>query len=214
MNVTDNLINKHESHALSKITGKTTISHRNRIKLGITCMQYCILELIEKSVARHESLTEQFFYQKIGIQKEELYKELHKLATLEFITKNTDGSPKVTQKWLSAFDIPMEEFEEFWNRNERCAWPGSSKKETLKKYKEVREFYSAAYLLRKRNEYLEFLVRKENDFRQIMGCSVFLNLDKERFNIDWKNASKETLQEPIPVNKSVVAINHKELFSK
>lgn len=202
------LLNKYDN---SVITGKTTISHKIRVKLSISCIEYCMLELIEKSQVRKDNMNEDFFWRRLGIKKDELYKLLSALKTKELISKDKFGSPIVTDKWLSCFAISTEEFEKFWTMDGKPCWEGSAKKDAMMKYKKTRELYSAEYLLKKRNEYFRFLARPENEYRQKLGCSVFLNLDKERFNTDWS---------PVPkLNNSVLPIelkekiNHTKMFS-
>lgn len=196
----------------NEITGKTIISHKIRVKLELNCMEYCFLELIEKSQVRGDYMTEDFFWRRMGIKKDELYKLLSKLKANGFIEKGKNHMPIVTDKWKFAFEISVEEFETFWFLNKKCCWPGSSKKESFVKYKEVRKLYSAEYLIKKRNEYFMFLAKPENEFRQKMGCPVFLGLDKERFNIEWlQKDNKKSISIVSPVLKE--KINHVKLFS-
>jgi hypothetical protein len=173
------------------ITGKTTINHRVATELKISLDQYCLLELIEKCEARREHFTMDLCYKRLGFQSGKVLKELTDLRILGFVEKRANNTPKVTLLWRNAFELNPNEFEIFWNKDGKCCWPGSSKKDAFSKYTAARKLYSAEYLLSQRNNYLNYLLVTN---RYIMGCSVFLGLEKENFNIDWK-INKDQKQE-------------------
>ena len=172
-----------------KIYGKTIIDHKIRTKLNLDINEYVLLDVIEILEIKKVIFTSDDIYRMTGIQSNDVLYYVKRLKNLEFITKR-NNLPLVTDKWKKAFEISDNEFDTFWFKDGKPAWTGS-KKDAKKKYALARKNNSTEYLLQQRDYYFTFLAHPENNFRQKMGCSVFLNLDKERFKEPWEIYLKE-----------------------
>ena len=189
-------------------SGHTTINHQVRMELGISYEQYCILDLVERRQSAG-AITPTFMSQKLKMNKDTVVTIARELREKGFL--NIKKSPRVTSKWLSAFEISDEEFSEFWKPEHGKKWTGS-RKDARDKYNRARRQYSAQHLLNQKRYYFRFLSLEENDFRQTMGASVFLNLQTERFNEDFRASLKEEQTEII--NKPITKEDVDELFGR
>lgn len=180
-----NVTNRKGSESL--IIGVSEINQRIRAKLNITCDQYCMLDLIYKCQSKKETLTYEMTFRRLGLSEEETKDQIRVLKDLGFVLKNGNKF-EVSQSWISQFEVSVAEFEEFWIYKGKSYWTGS-KKDAALKYTEARRFYSKEYLLNQRDGYFKLLELQE--FRVIMGASVFLNVKTERFRENfWEQAKR------------------------
>lgn len=172
------------------IIGATTINHAARVYLGLNCSEYVLMNYIYQCWKNKTPMTTNDVYRKTGFCEEEQLMVGRSLAKKGFMLLTEGSIPVITSKWASAFTNLEDEFEhQFWTMNGKNLWSGSSKKQSLKFYIEVRKAYPKETIINGRNDYIEYLSwEKKNGFdRAIMGCEKFLNPKNEYFLADWKS---------------------------
>lgn len=185
-----------------KVSGSTTINHEARVFLGLNCSEYVMMNYIYQCAKNRTPLEISRAYEKTGFTEEEQVSVTRGLANKGFLIITSNPVPVLTSKWASGFTNLEEEFEkEFWTKDGKVVWTGSSKKQSFKFYEEARKKYPKEIIIKGREEYLEYLSweHKRGFDRDIMGAEKFLNLKNEYFLVDWKvksDAIKNKLNPP------------------
>ena len=183
-----------------EITGFSTINHNLRVKLGLNCSEYIIIDYVHNRNLAGKPADIQHCKVRTGFGQHEQEYILNSLIKKGFILPPSEGATRfaVSGKWREALSNIEDEFEKsFWvifdkeKRRFIPCWPGS-KSQAKKNYAKVRKSYTHEFLLQKRSEYFEYLdaCHKTGFIRQKMMASVFLG-PQERFLEDWKQ-QKET----------------------
>lgn len=211
------------------IVGFSTINHNIRVKLGLNCSEYVIIDYIHSRNTAGKVTDIDNCFIKTGFKKEEQSRLLESLMKKGFIIPPMDGDQafKITSKWTSALSSIDKEFEkEFWvmfnpdTMKQEVCWPGS--KSTAKKnYAGVRKGYTFDFLMSQRNHYFAYLetCHKYGFARQKMMASVFLG-PQERFLEDWKKQRDDLIKtnEPDKVKKepgkAITMEEMKKLYEK
>jgi len=185
------------------IVGSSTINHAARVKLGLTCSQYCFLDFLHR---RQENPTgNQSMWINLGFGEREIDQ-----LTLECMQKGyvmiesgVDGrnaSLRLSSKWYNAFTSAEKEFEEFWHEtveNKRSvAWTGTKKK-ALEYWVKLRKKHSFDFMMKQRNDYFQFLrlQKKLRKFdQQRLMCQVFLNPANERYMENYEDYVMQLLK--------------------
>lgn len=162
------------------------------------------MEYVEKCARDVININYPSIYEKTGIdhdEAKELFVTLWKKGFIE--TTQSISKFKPTIKWFSALSSIKNEFEEFWmamqiktaNGKKNISWTGS-KQDALNKFTRTRKIESFEYLMAQKELYFKMIA--SSDFRKVMGCSVFLNVDTKRYSEDWgKSINKEIVVEEI-----------------
>lgn len=177
-----------------KVSGITTINHEARVFLGLNCSEYVMMNYIYQCAKNRTPLEISRTYEKTGFTEEEQVSVTRGLANKGFLIITSKPVPIITSKWASGFANLEDEFEkEFWTKNGKVVWTGSSKKQSFKFYEEARKKYPKETIIKGMDEYLEYLSweHKRGFDRAIMGAEKFLNLKNEYFLVDWKVKSDE-----------------------
>jgi len=178
MNEFDNVTVKNNT----EITGITTINHAKRVQMNLTIAEYTVADLIDYGNSTRKLLTYDYIWRKIGLDKEN-FLSIAKSLILKGYVNSQDGI-KVTRKWMDVFMIGDEWFDAFWFVRGEAYWPGA-KKDAREKFIKVCKFYKPEFVIQCRDNYIRFMNHPDNGFRKVMGASVFLNLQTERFKEDW-----------------------------
>lgn len=174
------------------IVGSSTINHAARVKLGLTCSEYCFIDFLHR---RDVDATEtKSIWISLGFGEKEINQLFRNLIVKGFIimdigSGNSDN-PKFnfTQKWKEGFANIEQEFNEyFWMENGKVAWTGTKKK-AFEYYIKLRKKHSKDFLVNQRDQYFKFLElqKKYRNFdQQRLMCQVFLNPANERYLEDY-----------------------------
>ena len=191
-----------ELFSIQPVTGTSIINHQARVKLGLTMEEYAVMEYIEKCSRDSIPVSYTALYEKTGIEHDDakvLFVDLWERNFIE-VTQNL-SMYKPTSKWHEGFSTIKNEFEEFWTskhfvtvNGKKCiSWCGS-KQDAINKFAKARKIESFEYLINQKNLYFKMIA--SSDFRQVMGCSVFLNTETKRYSEDWeKQVNKDIVQE-------------------
>ena len=165
-------------------------------------IEYAIMEYVEKCARDSVSINYPSIYEKTGVDHDEAKELFVELWTKGFIeVTQTIAKYKPTLKWFEGFSTVKNEFEEFWtskiyntaNGKKNISWAGS-KQDAYNKFVKARKIESFEYLMAQRELYFKMIA--SSDFRKVMGCSVFLNVETKRYSEDWgKQINKEIIQE-------------------
>lgn len=210
------------------ISGHTTINHNIRVKLGMNCSEYVMMDFIQEQKNKGIIPDVSDCWRKTGFKEEEQTHLIKNLIMKNFIevSKKDPNDFEIREKWKNAFKSIDDEFEIFWHelnpekhKFEVC-WTGS-KPLAKSNFLKVRKKYAFDFLLKQRSEYFEFLKAcHETGFpRQKMMCTVFLG-PQERFLEDFakakadllKSHKKEEKKKDTP--KAVSMDQVKDLYSK
>jgi len=179
------------------IVGSSTINHAARVKLGLTCSQYCFLDFLHR---RQENPTgNQSIWINLGFGEKEIEQLTRECMQRGFVLLNDTGFV-LTGKWFEAFTSAEKEFEEFWHEtveNKRSvAWTGTKKK-ALEYWVKLRKKHSFDFMMKQRNDYFQFLrlQKKLRKFdQQRLMCQVFLNPANERYMENYEDYVMQLLK--------------------
>jgi len=189
-----------------EIIGATTINHAARVAMGLNCSEYVLMNYIYWCAKNNKPLLEMDTYMKTGFEVQESVPILDSLIKKGFVLISTDlSSPQITSKWESAFTNLEDEFEnQFWKKDGKVVWLGSSRKQSFIFYDKARKKYPKETLINNRNEYLEYLEAEHSRGfnRQIMGCEKYLNEKNEYYLVDWKTMTNQIKEQLKPKTES------------
>ena len=207
--------------SLPEVRGISTISHAARIKLGLNCSEYCLMEYIYRMVKKGKQTSTTEIYAQTGFTEGEQAAMAQALVVKGFIFLTDKNPPEITTKFASAFTDMTSEFEEqFWTKDGSTAWPGSKAK-SLELYKKARIKYPAETLISQRNEYFRFLEyqAKYNNFnRAKMAAERWLLPANEYYLTDWKEQADEILAknkkaaEPVKIAQNPLSEEERKKF--
>jgi hypothetical protein len=165
-------------------------------------IEYAIMEYVEKCTRDSIPINYPSIYEKTGVDHDEAKELFASLWHDDFIQAcNSVSKFKPTSKWFDGFSTVKIEFEEFWaskvystaNGKKNISWAGS-KQDAYNKFVKTRKIESFEYLMAQRELYFKMIA--SSDFRKVMGCSVFLNIETKRYSEDWgKQINKDVIQE-------------------
>jgi len=170
-----------------RVYGSTKISHNIRVKMGLGCQEYVLMECIVSLLAKRKPVTDVIVYQETGLVPEEAGMTLEMLVKKGYIypEATADGAPNVSPMWRSHFTSAEGEFDEFWTKDGKVCWTGSKPK-AKELYVNVRKEHEKEFVMSQRDAYFEFLnITAKGGFnRPKMMATVFLGA-QERFMEDW-----------------------------
>lgn len=202
------------------ILGSTTINHAARIKLGLTCSEYVLMNYIYHCVTKKREVDIMETYRQTGFEVSEQEVLLRKLIQKRFIFPENEAVPRLTGKWETAFtDIEMEFENLFWKKDGKVIWTGSKKK-SCDMYIRLRKKYSRDFLLEQKDQYLRLLeLENKHGFdRRIMMAERWLNPSNEYYLTDWKSQAdqldKKISEAENRIKKSDQKFERKELTNE
>jgi len=185
------------------IYGFSQINHAKRHKMGLSIAEYCVADFIEYAASKRKPVTYEYIWRRLAFDKENFLSLAKNLQTKGYIVSE-DNQLKVTRLWLDEFMVSDEWFDAFWFVKGKVFWPGP-KKDAQAKFVKACKFFQPEFLIECRDNYIKFMAHPDNAFRQVMGASVFLNLETERFKQDWpgdlrrlKNPMEKLPRQEIP----------------
>jgi hypothetical protein len=200
------------------IVGSSTINHAARVKLGLTCSQYCFLDFLHR---RQENPTgNQSIWINLGFGEREIEQLTKECIQRGYVLLNDTGFV-LTGKWNDAFTSSEKEFEEFWHEtveNKRSvAWTGTKKK-ALEYWVKLRKKHSFDFMMKQRNDYFQFL-RLQKKFRkfdqQRLMCQVFLNPANERYMENYEDYVMQLLKHyGDPEQQKIKPVTKEEILSQ
>ena len=194
---------------VNKVIGHTTINHKIRITLNLTCDEYCLIDLIEKCKSKKIKFTYEESYKRLGYEKEVVNAIMNQLQGRKLL-KWEEKEFRVTKLWIEQFEISQEEFDAFWEpmkfQGRTIRWTGS-KFDAQKKYIKARREYEGSYLYFQKQNYFRLLFEKPE--RPIMAASVFLNMETKRFIEEFHTQLSRSIQGESDIKKIT---NRKDLF--
>jgi hypothetical protein len=203
------------------IVGSSTINHAARVKLGLTCSQYCFLDFLHR---RQENPTgNQSIWINLGFGEREIEQLVRECTQRGYliIEPETDQKLRLSSKWNDAFTSAEKEFEEFWHEtvdNKRLvAWTGTKKK-ALEYWVKLRKKHSFDFMMKQRNDYFQFLrlQKKLRKFdQQRLMCQVFLNPANERYMENYEDYVMQLLKHyGDPEQPKIKPVTKEEILSQ
>ena len=206
------------------IVGSSTINHAARVRLGLTCSQYCFLDFLHR---RQENPSgNQSIWINLGFGEREIDQLTKECFQRGFIYAETGIDMQnpvmiLTSKWFEAFTSAEKEFEEFWHEtveNKRSvAWTGTKKK-ALEYWVKLRKKHSFDFMMKQRNDYFQFLrlQKKLRKFdQQRLMCQVFLNPANERYMENYEDYVMQLLKHyGDPEQTKIKPVTKEEILSQ
>ena len=157
------------------VRGQTTILHKLRCSLGLTCDQYVLAEFIYSWRQEHnKSATTEDIHRRTGFSLDEAMNLAEFLNEDGIIVKDKTGRWVATDRWNSKFRFD-DDFEEFWN-----IWKKKgNKKRAKQRYIKVRKMISKGEL----HGQAEKVVAAISDLRYLMNAEKWLDPEFEH----WKD---------------------------
>lgn len=179
-----------------RIIGSTIINHEVRCKLELSNDQYVMMDFFEKFCKDSKQISYIQIYEHIGMDKEFaklIISTLFHKSLLE--TYNGINALRPSALWYNAFGDIKNEFDVFWaslditvnGQKKHIGWTGS-KQDALAKFTKARKEESFEFLIKQKHDYFQMIAK--STYRQVMGCSVFLNTTTKRYAEDWTKYDK------------------------
>jgi hypothetical protein len=187
-----------------KVKGITTINHGIRVRMGLGCMEYVLMDAIVELLRQKKPVTDVLVYQKTGLVPAEATMTLEMLVKKGFVypAARADGAPALSPKWSSFFTVTEEEFMEFWQKEGKNCWTGSKPK-ARELYIKARKEHDKKFLLERRDAYFNHLdvVKKGGFDRSPMMATVFLG-SQERFLEPWEEYTEKEVERQKKIEES------------
>ena len=195
--------------SINPVVGSSTINHQVRTKLCLSMEEYVILDYIERCHRDSKPVEYVYIYSNTGIEHDVvkiLFEVLWGNGWIE--TSSTVSKFKPTKKWYDGFSSTKNEFEEFWQSldfstsegKKKISWSGA-KADALDKFAKARKVESFEYLMAQKLAYFKMIA--SSDYRQVMGCSVFLNVTTKRYSEDWEKQTKKDVVHEVKETKKI-----------
>lgn len=170
-----------------KVHGHTTINHEARMELLLNCSEYVFMDWFTAELGKQKEPEIMSCYTRTGFTPDQQQKLLHSLIKKGFLMPTSDDTPKLTDKWHTAFaDLDVEFEQMFWrDRQGKVCWHGSKPK-AHDLYVVLRKEVSRNTLIHQRDTYFKFLEmeHKLGFDRDKLMCSVFLGKQR-RWEERW-----------------------------
>jgi len=190
-----------------RIYGISQVNHSKRHKMGLSIAEYCVADFIEYCNSKRKPVTYEYIWLKLALDKENFLSLAKSLLAKGYVVSE-ENQLKVTRLWLDEFMISVEWFNAFWFVRGKVFWGGSRKDAQVKFVKACRLF-TPEFLIECRDNYIKFMAHPDNAFRHVMGASVFLSLETEKFKQDWLGDLRRLNNplEKLPRHESIPRIN-------
>jgi hypothetical protein len=199
------------------IVGSTTINHSARVKMGLNCSEYVLLDHISRKNENGSVVDTLTVYIATGFGFEETKRLITSLMGKGFLIPKNGDDFDVTNRWHDAFANIDKEFEfKFWTKDGKVQWTGTKKK-ALEYYVKVRKKYSVDFLVKQRDDYFKFLelqVKYRNFDQQRVMCQVFLNPANERFLEDYASYVQQLETKYAPPKTDVKPVTKADIMSQ
>ena len=181
--------------SVTPITGSTTINHSARVAMELSMDEYAVVDMIERYSEASKPFCDTEVYRTLGMNREEVQAVITQLWAKGFIEISKGVSKfRPTTRWKEGFMPTKNEFEQFWEPmdivttagKKHIAWTGA-KPDAEKKFLKARKLESFEYLMAQKVGYFRMIA--SSDYRKVMGCSVFLNVDTKRYSEDWAKST-------------------------
>lgn len=188
----------------------TTIEHDFRAQLGITCLDYVVLDglikMREDATFSKETYSSEMVQNHISstyrLSLEDVMCCMNKLYAMGYIKKDHANGLYVNKGIFAEKDGKYKsEFDEIWKtmviNNMKIRWTGTYEM-SFNAYKKVRQSYDFQYLLRQKEAYFQML--SKNPYRAIMMCASFFSMKTKRFTEDFglSTDGKELIPGQVP----------------
>lgn len=169
------------------IVGSSTINHAARVKLGLNCSEYCLIDLVVRKKEKSEHFHDDDAHIYLGFNDNEVMVLVKSLIMKGFLLIQ-DDKYVLTDKWANGFADIEKEFDNlFWKKDGKVCWTGTRKK-ALEYWIKIRKRHALEFLVGQRDKYFMFLElqKKYRGFdQQRVMCQVFLNPANERYLEDY-----------------------------
>jgi len=161
------------------VTGTSVINHRSRMKLGLSCDQYVMMQFIDQNADKkdHYQIKEEPIWRDTGFTFEEAVILIQKLCFKKYITL-LGSEYQITKLWRVMNPKQDDIFENIWVLLKRKG----NKKKALDNYKKALENISATELLDKAKKYAQHHQEEETPFRFLHNVENWLNPQVEIYN--------------------------------
>jgi hypothetical protein len=173
------------------VMGSTLIEHGPRMKLGLSCDEYCIVKMLIYCIEKKRSFDFDRIKRHLGFEESHIILLLDMLQEKNIIKIDTKGN-KITKRWRELHEKQNHtSFDEFWETYKGIKWPGS-KKLAMEKFIITATKWGSRYIISRKKAYIDFLLKPENRWRKIMNATTFLNVTNENFNQPWEDYGETT----------------------
>lgn len=199
------------------IVGSTTLNHSARVKLGLNCSEYVLMDHISRKNDSGSVVDTLTVYIATGFGFEETKRLLSSLIVKGFLIPKNGDDFDVTFKWHDGFANIDKEFEfKFWTKDGKVQWTGTKKK-ALEYYVKVRKQYSVDFLVKQRDDYFKFLelqLKYRNFDQQRVMCQVFLNPANERFLENYESYVQQLEEKYAPAKTEIKPVTKADIMSQ
>lgn len=195
--------------------GVNKVNHSIRIKLGLSCEEYCIFETIlsRKRVKKDTKFDDIEDY--TGLLPTNINTSIRKMINILLIKVDNENFMLNKSMVDSAFKEQenkfQKEFNKFWkitkDGKEINCWPGP-REDAFNKFKIARNEYSFEFIMQQRFNYFKLLEHKT--WRNPMQASKFLNVKTKQVEEDFKSQWPEHFKIAAKSKNKVLTKKEKE----
>lgn len=153
--------------AAKKITGKSYVDHSIRVKLGLNCNEFIVMQFLEE---KKSIVSKDVVYSSIGMSMNEFNSYILSLNFKGYLKNH-----EITELWNKAFAVDMNEFNQLWKLFNKKG----NKETALSRFKQVIKRITFEELFLRAQTYQTNVSHRSLEHR--LGLDTYLTPDKKRW---------------------------------
>jgi len=199
--------------------GKNIIEHSVRIKLGLTCDEYCVFDTILSRKKRNKTTKFADIENFSGLSPEIINLSILKMSQMLLLKINNNefflNKTMIDEAFKPLDDKLEDEFEKFWKIEKdgkltNC-WAGP-RTAALIKFKVARKKFSFEFIMQQRSDYFKLL--EHQTYRQVMQATKFLNIKTGQIEEDFKSQWPDHFKEQSKTETKILTKTEKDNLYK
>lgn len=168
--------------------GENIIIHSARIKLGLQCVEFCVLDTILQRKLKNKETSFVDIENHTGFDPFMINESIGRLKELNIVKESNNqfylNRTLIENAFKEKEDDYEREFNIFWKTDDEknVCWPGP-KKDAFDKFKFARKKYSFDFIIKQKKNYFKLL--EHETWRKPMQATKFLNIKSGQIEEDW-----------------------------
>jgi hypothetical protein len=171
------------------VRGKSLIDHQIRCKLGLTMIEYAVMDMIYSFHIDKKPIHIDDMKRELGMNQDHWMKVIHALIGKDMLT-GPNGQAVPANAWLKEFYNDVD-FDEFWTIFMKHGNKASAKKN----YQLVRKLIDREYLLKRAKTYIKGVLDVRKDIEFAKAAEVWLNPKKKHWEDLAPGETKNIVQQ-------------------
>lgn len=176
-----NSIEVNESPEYTGISGTTLINHKLRVMLGLTCEEYCVMQMMDQfSSAKDISTnpTDKRCWDNLGMKKDHVLTMIQRLISKNMLMETRDGKFSIAPRWRKHVTKSSEVFEQLYELFRKKG----NRAEANRFYLALLNEMEPAQILEKAKVYMRHVHQNKIEWKYQMKLDTFLDPKTSKYN--------------------------------